>query len=439
MKYAKKFKLVPYSAETPASTQINAALTNSLKMPTIPEQKVKIYNTALTKLKELQEENQIKPVLNTNYEIEQNDEDISKEISDLEKQTIQNKASENIKDYSKSNNLNEIKFKRKEKFDNNKFLNLLEDIAVNNYNTNAYLLSIQNLLNKNQNSDNSTPHPNIDEWDLSRKSVPTLNSALTSLKDTNTRKKIFNNSLLNRAYADNTETPLPPPNFYKKNNLSRSIIKSYNNPSPQTLFKTPNKKLFSINERSLDKSKNASTARRLSSISEISADKSQDNTKNDEVFSIAELFPDNNITMNEQIPSDNELTPNISQNIPKNLNPKVLIEDISKNPKYIQFYTQAKTNLDNKIIERLKQKRLKEQSTSEIISEKLKRVKKQPSKGIRKKVKRLNEQSTAVNILKNIKRQPITQELGKRTRKPTSSFAAERNASFTRKRNKKAE
>ena len=196
MKYAKKFKLVPYSAETPASTQINAALTNSLKMPTIPEQKVKIYNTALTKLKELQEENQIKPVLNTNYEIEQNDEDISKEISDLEKQTIQNKASENIKDYSKSNNLNEIKFKRKEKFDNNKFLNILEDIAVNNYNTNAYLLNIQNLLNKNQNSDNSTPQLNInDDWDISNKSVPTLNSAIniTSLKDTNTRKKIFNN------------------------------------------------------------------------------------------------------------------------------------------------------------------------------------------------------------------------------------------------------
>ena len=199
MKYAKKFKLVPYSAETPASTQINAALTNSLRMPTIPEQKVKIYNTALTKLKELQDENQIKPVLNTNYEIEHNDEDISKEISDLEKQTIQNKASENLKDYSKPNQLNDIKIKRKRKFDNEKFdilLNKLtqdsqtlstigKDIITNNQNIQTKFGEFENLLNSvfnNQREVDTFKYstPGINNWNFSgiksRLSEPSLRS-----------------------------------------------------------------------------------------------------------------------------------------------------------------------------------------------------------------------------------------------------------------------
>jgi len=248
MKYAKKFKLVPYSAETPASTQINAALTNSLRMPTIPEQRVKIYNTALTKLKELQDENQIKPVLNTNYEIEHNDEDISKEISDLEKQTIQNKASENLKDYSKSDKLNEVKIKRKKKFDNEKFdilLNKLtqdsqtlstigKDIITNNQNIQTKFGEFENLLNSvfnNQREVDTFKYstPGINNWNFSgiksRLSEPSLRSrrSQSSIQINDNAQTI--NSEYHTLGSDKSE------NLSDKSlNLSETI----NNDSPRT-------------------------------------------------------------------------------------------------------------------------------------------------------------------------------------------------------------
>lgn len=42
---------------------------------------IRIYNTKFKKLKELQDDNQIKPVFNTYYVLEQSDKEISKEIA----------------------------------------------------------------------------------------------------------------------------------------------------------------------------------------------------------------------------------------------------------------------------------------------------------------------------------------------------------------------
>lgn len=205
MKYAKKFKLVPYSAETLASTQINAALTNSLKMPTIPEQKVKIYNTALTKLKELQDDNQIKPVLNTNYEIEQNDEDISKEISDLEIATLQNKAGENLKDYSKPDKLKKVLIKKKESFNNEKFFKLLTELIDNNNKSREKLDNLIQLKNTY-----STP---FSDWE-----IPNPVSELkSSFKNTLSSKKRLFHSPDKSSIKSNLETPQ---NIYKLGDFS---------------------------------------------------------------------------------------------------------------------------------------------------------------------------------------------------------------------------
>ena len=255
MKYAKKFKLVPYSVETPASTQINAALTNSLRMPSIPDHKVKIYNTALTKLKELQDDNQIKPVLNTNYEIEQNDEEISKEIADLEKKTLQNKAGENLKDYSKSDKLNEVKIKRKKKFDNDKFdilLNKLtqdsqtlstigKDIITNNQNIQTKFAEFENLLNTVYNEQKAVDTfkfstPGVNNWNLSTLSEPSLKSrptepsfASNNLNNSNSqyittnsnKSLIDSDKSLNLSETIN-EATTPKPNRNKSGNLNKS-------------------------------------------------------------------------------------------------------------------------------------------------------------------------------------------------------------------------
>ena len=62
MKYAKKLKVIPYvsetsvlpqvSSETLAMSQIGSLLNNALKFEKIPDEKLKIYNQALAKLKE---------------------------------------------------------------------------------------------------------------------------------------------------------------------------------------------------------------------------------------------------------------------------------------------------------------------------------------------------------------------------------------------------
>ena len=99
MKYAKKFRVVPYTTETPALSQIATTFNTVLTMKTYPDWKVKIYNQALYKLKEFKSENipSIPAVENKKYdvseEIEGEDERdrsirIAKEKAELEKREM---------------------------------------------------------------------------------------------------------------------------------------------------------------------------------------------------------------------------------------------------------------------------------------------------------------------------------------------------------------
>ena len=57
MKYAKKFKVVPYSTETPTASQLTSSFNNALTKNTFSDEKVKIYNQALSRIKDLTTEN----------------------------------------------------------------------------------------------------------------------------------------------------------------------------------------------------------------------------------------------------------------------------------------------------------------------------------------------------------------------------------------------
>ena len=59
---------------------------------------------------------------------EKRKERIAREIAELEKQNIQNVSKQTLRDYSNSDDLITKKYKRKQRFDNEKFLNLLEDL-----------------------------------------------------------------------------------------------------------------------------------------------------------------------------------------------------------------------------------------------------------------------------------------------------------------------
>ena len=50
MKYAKKFKLILYSTETPAVSQVTTTFNNAFTSNTFPDEKVKINNQALSKI-----------------------------------------------------------------------------------------------------------------------------------------------------------------------------------------------------------------------------------------------------------------------------------------------------------------------------------------------------------------------------------------------------
>ena len=155
MKYAKKFKLVPYTNETPAASQIVSTFNNALTTDKYPDEKVKIYNQALSKIKDLNTAN-ISAIESKNYE---EDDEISgesakarkdriaKEIDKLEKYTNAYNASKTVQDYSNSDFLKTKKFKEKSKFDNEKFMTLLDDLVKNNITVTTRLQDIYNLIN----------------------------------------------------------------------------------------------------------------------------------------------------------------------------------------------------------------------------------------------------------------------------------------------------
>ena len=141
MKYAKKFRVVPYTTETPALSQIATTFNTALTTKTYPDEKVKIYNQALSKLKELKSENtpSTPTVENKNYdvseEIEGEDERernirIAKEIAELEKRNAQDISSKTLTDYSYSDKVPKSK-RKKPQIDNEKFSKLLDELIEN--------------------------------------------------------------------------------------------------------------------------------------------------------------------------------------------------------------------------------------------------------------------------------------------------------------------
>ena len=160
MKYAKKIKLVPYSIETPAVSQLTSTLNNALTKNTFSDEKVKIYYQALSKIKEINSENipdiPVTDLEDKNYEV--NDEinetaekrkaRIAKEIDTLEKQNLQNIASQTLTDYSNSDNLKSKKYRKKHKLNEEIIETILNDLPDNIFLTNKTLKNIDNYFNQ---------------------------------------------------------------------------------------------------------------------------------------------------------------------------------------------------------------------------------------------------------------------------------------------------
>lgn len=128
MKFARKFTVVPLtSIETPAGTDINNTLLSSLRINANPDDKIKIYNQALSKLRELSTEinqnDNMKQILDdfyttvskNNLEKVQSVQDIEKQIKEVETEAVKIEAAQNLKDYSKSE-FNTVQFQKKPEF-----------------------------------------------------------------------------------------------------------------------------------------------------------------------------------------------------------------------------------------------------------------------------------------------------------------------------------
>ena len=128
MKFARKFTVVPLtSIKTPASTDINSTLLSSLRINANPDDKIEIYNQALSKLRKLSTEinqnNNMKQILDdfyttvskNNIEKVQSAQDIEKQIKEVETEAVKIEAAQNLKDYSKSE-FNTVQFQKKPEF-----------------------------------------------------------------------------------------------------------------------------------------------------------------------------------------------------------------------------------------------------------------------------------------------------------------------------------
>ena len=186
MKYAKKFKLVPYTNETPAASQIVSTFNNALTTDKYPDEKVKIYNQALSKIKDLNPAN-ISAIESKNYEeddeisgesAEARKDRIAKEIDKLEKYTTAYNASKTVKDYSNSEFLKTKKFKEKSKFDNEKFMTLLDDLVKNNITVTTRLQDIYNLINAKVPQLKNT---NTYDWEYTQSKKPLITNELNRL------------------------------------------------------------------------------------------------------------------------------------------------------------------------------------------------------------------------------------------------------------------
>ena len=230
MKYAKKFKVVPYSAETPGISQVNSTFNNALTSNTFPDEKVKIYNQALSKIKDVNPANLAEIEKNNNYEVINEDpnedpddrkERIAKEISELEKRSSELAASKTVKDYSNSSFLKTQKFKEKSKFDNEKFMKILETLsqdvkdAYNQlYNMETHLARLSILKNATNTRKRHELSLLKDHYasNMSSQNTSANNTRLSEIEeDDESSNSVINNSDINNSVVTQKPPKLPSP------------------------------------------------------------------------------------------------------------------------------------------------------------------------------------------------------------------------------------
>jgi hypothetical protein len=342
MKYAKKFRVVPYTTETPALSQIATTFNTALTTKTYPDEKVKIYNQALSKLKELKPENipTTTTLENKNYEISEENEGedevkrnirIAKEIAELEKRNAQDISSKTLTDYSNLKPVRKYKRKKATEFDNEKFIKLLDELIENSNLTKSKVQEIHNLLPSsygNIHKNNLISTPAVTNWSMGsafNSEIPpsTIQGKQTQNFITNMtengseiNKKLFTTpsntnrrSVINQNYKL-TDIPEDSLNDSKINNQNSYLDIAKKNVSKKVNFFT--------NETSLNKSINES---------ENIIDGMYDYLDNNS------LLKDPSTKLNQ-----NNTSPKIA---------KVVLNDIAKDPKYVKFFTNPNNlNLD---------------------------------------------------------------------------------------------
>ena len=341
MKYAKKFRVVPYTTETPALSQIATTFNTALTTKTYPDEKVKIYNQALSKLKELKSENtpSTPTVENKNYdvseEIEGEDERernirIAKEIAELEKRNAQDISSKTLTDYSHSDKVSKYK-RKKPQFDNEKFIKLLDELIENSNLTKSKVQEIHNLLPTSYGNitKNLISTPAFENW--------TMGTAFNS--------KIGHPSTIQGQQSQNFITNLTE-NGSEINKKLFTTPNKTNRKSINQNYKLTNIPENSINDSKINnqnsyldiaKKKNISKANTINFFTnETSIDKSLNESEN-VIDGMYDYLNKNNLVKDSPLPKINKDPPKIA---------RVVLNDIAKDIKYVKFFTNLNNNLN---------------------------------------------------------------------------------------------
>ena len=155
-------------------SQIGSLLNNALKFEKIPDEKLKIYNQALAKLKELQENNEnpnnMKNIMadflqyNDQYEVDnktteskqEKETRIANEISEIKKSLVLADSAKNIKDYSNQKYLKTKNLKQKEAIDFINLTQVLDTLGTSIADSNTTLTELKDFINYYNYSINNT-------------------------------------------------------------------------------------------------------------------------------------------------------------------------------------------------------------------------------------------------------------------------------------------
>ena len=457
MKYAKKFKVVPYSTETPTASQLTSTFNNALTKNTFSDEKVKIYNQALSRIKDLTPEN-IPPDIgeSKNYEVNEEIEGeieadqqkrIAKEINELEKKNVQNLTKQTLRDYSNSDSLNTKRYKRKQTFDNEKFLNLLDDLVNHNNQVNNKLEAIQNLIDlKNE----YVPPSNQKKISFSTPNIKNIRSykkpELQALNEEEDWGSIPNNDLFSTAKSNKVRPPnfseVEIPSFNNEiNDYEITNKKTRQEPSRNYYnLKVPNlTESFTNNSKQMEKNMENMTFQRLKELYNIRNEKDRNFYSNlvDKTIDKYNKFVAD-VNRRDELDHSKKMSPVFKQLFEKV--PKIVSAESAKIP----FYTNNnsilidksndiididKNNSSKDIIDEIIEKSLNSQSnksniSKEIIEEILeKSLSNQSNKNIIEEIleKSLNSSSNKSNNSKNIIEEILEKSLNSQSNKSNSS------------------